>query len=213
MKRDPEVHQDVRSELEVLDAGHRSVEITAHHGVVYLTGLVESYAHKWAIDRAVTRIVGVKDLRDHLHVRRPDAAPDDGPIARAANHGLRWDARVPNGIRAEVTDGVLCLRGVVERFWQRVAAEEAVRNLRGVRDVVNEIAVLRLAPPPHLTLLVEATIRRRLGPGSEIISIAGKQGVVRLSGVVPTLATLGEIELAIWSIPGITWIDNQLLVE
>jgi osmotically-inducible protein OsmY len=214
MKRDPEVHQDVRSELEVLDAGHRSVEITAHHNVVYLTGLVESYAQKWAIDRAVTRIVGVKDLRDYLHVRPPDAAaPDDGPIARAANHGLRWDARVPDGIRAEVTDGVLRLRGVVERFGQREAAEEAVRNLRGVRDVVNEIEVLRLAPPPHLTLLVEATIRRRLGPGSEIISIAAKQGVVRLSGVVPTLATLGEIELAIWSIPGITWIDNQLLVE
>ena len=53
-KRDPEIHQDVRAELWTQeDEGSRSVEISVHHGVVYLTGLVESYAEKWAIGRAV----------------------------------------------------------------------------------------------------------------------------------------------------------------
>jgi osmotically-inducible protein OsmY len=58
--------------------GGGSVEISVHCGVVHLTGLVESYAQKRAIDRAVRRIVGVKELCDYLHVRSPDAtAPDD----------------------------------------------------------------------------------------------------------------------------------------
>lgn len=71
-KRDPEIHQDVRTKLEIqADDGRRSVEITVHQGVVYLTGFVESYAKKRAIDRAVRRIAGVKDLRDYLHVRPP----------------------------------------------------------------------------------------------------------------------------------------------
>ncbi len=69
-KRDPEIHQDVRTELGIqADDGRRSVEITVHLGVVYLTGFVESYAEKRSIERAVSRIAGVKGLRDYLHVR------------------------------------------------------------------------------------------------------------------------------------------------
>ena len=57
--------------MEEDEAGH-TVEISVRYGVVSLTGLVESYARKCAIDRAVGRIVGVKDLRDYLHVRPSD---------------------------------------------------------------------------------------------------------------------------------------------
>jgi osmotically-inducible protein OsmY len=214
IQRDPESHQDVRAELSLhQDAGRRSIEITVHRGVVVLNGLVESYAQKWAIGHAVSRIVGVKDLRDQLHVRPPGAAaPRDHRIERAANRALHWDARVPEGIRAEVTGGVLRLSGAVERCWQREAAEEAVRNLIGLRDVVNDIALLPAAPPADLALQVEAAIRRRLGLASRVISVAASQGLVTLRGVVPTLAVLGDIERAVWSIPGITRVDNHLLV-
>ena len=193
--------------------GMRSVEITVHRGVVSLTGLVESYAQKWAIDRAVRRIIGVKDLQDYLHVRPPEgAAPDDRRIARVANRALRWDVRLPKGIRAKVSNGVLRLSGAVQRLWQREAAEEAVRNLMGVRDIVNEIALLPASPQAHLTLQVEAALRRWLGPDSRIISVSAAQGVVTLRGVVPTFTMLAEIERAVSSIPGITRIDNQLQV-
>ena len=213
-KRDAEIHQDVRAELSMEQdgAGH-TVEISVRYGVVSLTGLVESYARKCAIDRAVRRIVGVKDVRDYLHVRPPDgAAPDDGQIEGAANRALGWDVRVPKGIHAKVTGGVLGLHGAVERFWQREAAEEAVRNLTGVRDIVNEIALLPTVPSAHLTLQVEAALGRWLGPASQVISVRAAQGVVTLQGMVPTFAILGEIERAAWSIPGIIRIDNQLQV-
>lgn len=213
-RRDAEIHQDVRAELSMEpDEDGRSVEISVRYGVVSLTGLVESYARKCAIDRAVGRIVGVKDLRDYLHVRpSDDAAPDDGQIERAANRALGWDVRVPKGIHAKVTGGVLGLYGVVERFRQREAAEEAVRNLAGVRDIVNDIALRPAVPPAHLTLQVEGALRRWLGPASRVISVAAAQGVVTLHGVVPTFAILCEIERAVWSIPGIRRIHNQLHV-
>ena len=213
-RRDLEIHHDVRAELSMeQDEGGRSVEISVRYGVVSLTGLVESYARKCAIDRAVGRIVGVKDLRDYLHVRpSDDAAPDDDQIEQAANRALGWDVRVPKGIRARVSGGVLRLRGAVERFSQREAAEEAVRNLTGVRDIVNEIALLPAVPPGHLTLQVEAALRRWLGLASRFISVGAAQGVVTLRGIVPTFAILVEIERAVWSIPGISRIDNQLQV-
>ena len=87
-----------------------------------------------------------------------------------------------------------------------------MRNLAGVRDIVNEIALLPAAPPAHLTLQVEAALRRWLGPASRLISVAAAQGVVTLRGAVPTFAILGEIERAVSSIPGIIRIDNQLQV-
>jgi outer membrane protein TolC len=77
-----------------LEVSQRSVEITVDCGVVRPTRLVESYAQKWAIDRVVSRVVGVKHLPDHLHVRPPEAAaPNDRRIERAANRALQWDAR------------------------------------------------------------------------------------------------------------------------
>ena len=168
---------------------------------------------KWTIDRAVRRIIGVKDLRTISTCAHPEgAAPDDRRIARVANRALRWDVRLPKGIRAKVSNGVLRLSGAVQRFWQREAAEEAVRNLMGVRDIVNEIALLPASPQAHLTLQVEAALRRWLGPDSRIISVAAAQGVVTLRGVVPTFTMLAEIERAVSSIPGITRIDNQLQV-
>ena len=213
-KRDPEIHQDVRAELSIeQDGGRRSIEVSVRHGVVSLTGLVDSYAEKWAIDRAVMRIVGVRDLRDNLHVRPPDtASPNDRLIARTADLALVWDARVPNGIRADVIDGVLRLRGAVERFYQREAAEEAVRNLTGVRDIVNGIVLLPTVPRADLVLEVQATLRRRLGPASRLIIVDATDGVVTLRGEVTTFAIIVEIERAVWSISGVTQIDNQLQV-
>ena len=101
----------------------------------------------------------------------------------------------------------------VERFSQREAAEEAVRNLMGVRDIVNEIALLVVVPPAHLALEVEAALRRRLGSASRLIFVEVAEGVVTLRGPVPTFAILDEIEGAVWSIHGVTQIDNQLQVS
>jgi len=77
---------------------------------------------------------------------------------------------------------------------------------------VNEIALLPAIPPTHLVLEVEAALRRRLGPASRLIFVDAAEGKVKLRGPVPTLAIVGEIERAVWSIRGVTRIDNQLQV-
>ena len=78
--------------------------------------------------------------------------------------------------------------------------------------LLSQIALLPASPQAHLTLQVEAALRRWLGPDSRIISVSAAQGVVTLRGVVPTFTMLAEIERAVSSIPGITRIDNQMEV-
>jgi osmotically-inducible protein OsmY len=212
---DSQIEQAVRAELSVsLDApGRRFVGVAVQHGAVHLTGFVESYAQKWAAERAAARVVGVKDVRDYIDVLPPnEMSREDRRIRRAARRALEWDARVPDGVDGEVTDGVVRLRGVVVRFPEREAAEEAVRNLAGVRDVVNEIKVAPASSRGELRTDVEAAIRRRFGNHGRRIGIETADGVVILSGLVSTFAMLEDVERAVRSIPGVTRIDNQLLV-
>jgi osmotically-inducible protein OsmY len=217
-RKDDEIERDVRAELAVEqgDSGHHLVRVVVDRGVVSLSGSVDSYARRWAIGRAVARVVGVKDVRNHLEVCPSlDDHREDGHIQTAAQRALEWDARVPDGIGAAVTDGVLRLHGTVECLAEREAAEEAVRNLVGVREVVNEIRVA-WAPTGEgaddLGLDVEAAIRRRFGVDTGYIVIGVDNGVVTLSGAVPLLALLDDIERAVRSIPGVTRINNELLV-
>jgi len=218
LRKDEEVERDVRAELaaELGNRDHRLVTVAVDCGVVYLTGSAESYARKWAIERAVARVAGVKDLRDHLEVSPPLADQrEDDHVLSAARGALEWDARVPKGIDAQVTDGVLRLHGTVDRFAQRDAAEDAVRNILGVRDVVNEIRVRpdrEVTPEEDLVTSVEDVILRRCGVEVACIAIGVDDGVVTLTGAVHLLALLDDIERAVRSIPGVRRVDNKLLV-
>ena len=218
LRKDDEIEQDVRAELnaEQGSTDHRLVRAVVDRGVVYLSGSAESYARKWAIERAVARVVGVKDVRDYLEVYPSlDGHREDSHLRLAAQRALEWDARVPDGVGVEVTDGVLRLLGTVERFSHRDAAEEAVRNMIGVRDVVNEIRVVAITATARVDDLVadvEASIRRRVGVDTGCIAIGVYNGVFTLSGAVPAFALLDDIERAVRSIPGVTRVNNELLV-
>jgi osmotically-inducible protein OsmY len=61
--------------------------------------------------------------------------------AELAN-ALYWDFAIPrHRVTAEVDHGLVILRGVVERAYQKSCAEATVRRVSGVISVRNEIAV------------------------------------------------------------------------
>lgn len=212
---DRRIEQDIRAEVALCRdiADSRSLGITVDGGVVHLRGSTETYSQKWAIERAASRVVGVRDVRNYLEVRpNEDDERDDAEILRAAMAVLWWDSRVPHSVRAHVTDGVLRLEGVVDGFRGREAAEEAVRNLTGVRDVVNDIRLTPTQSPPDLEAEVDAAIRRRFAFACRFLAVSVDQGTVVLRGVVPTFAIVDEVERAVQSIPGVKRIENRLLV-
>jgi osmotically-inducible protein OsmY len=66
----------------------------------------------------------------------------DEQIQRDVLTELKWDARVsPNEIGVTVKDGVITLRGVVDTYAKRWAAEDAALRVRGVKAVANELEV------------------------------------------------------------------------
>ena len=214
-REDREIERDVRAELEADQdiADQCLVDVSVDDGVVRLTGFAGSFAQKCAIERAAGRVVGVRGIRDYLDVRPPGDDPcTDGRIENVARCTIAWDARVPAGVRAEVADGVVRLEGSVDRFSQREAAADAVLNLIGVRDIVNEIKVTPAPLPADFAAHVEAAIRRRFGLECRGVWIAAADGAVTLGGVVPKYVLIEDVERAVRSVRGVRRVDNQLLV-
>lgn len=212
---DHEIHDDIRAEFAGLPVivDPCLVAVAVEDGVVRLTGIAASYAQKWAIAHAVGRVVGVREVRDHVDVRPPGGHRRmDERVERIARRALAWDVRVPGGIRVEVTDGVLRLRGAVARSSQREAAEDAVRNLAGIRGLQNEIRLALSVPAGSLESDVRAALHRRFGALAERIRVGAVGGVVTLHGEVATVVQLEEVESVAGSTPGASRVDNRVLV-
>jgi hypothetical protein len=69
-------------------------------------------------------------------------AKTDAQIQRDVLDEIKWDARVqPNEIGVAVRDGIVALRGWVDSYTKKWAAEEAALRVRGVKAVANDIEV------------------------------------------------------------------------
>src|SRR5262245_20107025 len=139
-KTDIQLRDDVQRELEWEPAVNpEEIGVTVKDGVVTLTGHVSRFPEKWEAERAAQRVAGVKAVANDIEVRLPvDSERTDEDLARAAVNALEWDTSVPeNRVKITVENGWITLTGQVDRQYQKLAAEQAVHRLVGVRGVTN----------------------------------------------------------------------------
>lgn len=216
-KTDSQIQHDVLEELKWdtrLTATGIGVEVKA--GVVTLTGTVTSWAERIAAQRAAHRVSSVQDVANDIHVRLPGSASrTDADIAAAVRSALQWDVLVPEArITSTVTNGVVTLEGTVSYWTQHDDAARCVRNLAGVREVKNLIAV----DPPHVAALsvrgaIDNALKRHAEHASKHVTIAVVGDEVSLIGNVRSWAERDAIEGAVRGTPGVRHVDCQLRVE
>lgn len=206
--------QDIEDELRNEPAVNtESILATVHDGVVTLRGTAATYHERIMAERAALRVAGVRAIVCELTVELPEAQRrDDEDLADAAAHALRWNAAVPEGIRAVVRDGWVTLQGDVSWDSERVAAERTVSMLIGVAGVTNEIRVRRQPTSANLQAELERALRRSALVGRRRVAVHVLDSRVTLRGTVRSWAERFEAQRIAWTIAGVTDIDNQITV-
>jgi osmotically-inducible protein OsmY len=216
VQKDLNLKHDVEAELE-WDPGvdARKIGVTAAGGVVTLTGHVHSYAEKWSAERIAKRVHGVRGVANDVEVRlSSDDHLDDDDIVESALAALRWNFTVPKDrIRVLVTKGFLTLEGDVDWQYQKRAAEDAVRNQRGVRGISNQIMVKAHVYAGDVKTKIEAALKRSAEVDSKNVIVETSDGSVTLRGKVRSWAEHDDALSAAWAAPGVTKVVDHLSIS
>jgi osmotically-inducible protein OsmY len=213
---DEAIRAAVGAELERLPtASPPNIGVSANHGVVELSGEVDTLTERYFTVRAAEGVVGVTTVVDHITVvGEPEAVAGDIELAKRISTILEWYQTIPGDqIKAEVVDGAVTLTGSVEWDDHRKAADHAIRSLVGVRSVSNRIT---LTPRPALADLADqlrATIHRHTELRREPIRVHCEGNEVFLDGTVSTLRARNLASEAAWRHPSVTEVQNRLQVE
>lgn len=216
MRTDSELRTDVVAELK-WDSSIRDEDIATavKEGVVTLAGIVDTYAQRYAAERAVGRVNGVKAIVNDLTVKLPGAMERSDPdIAHAAVNALRWNIQVPDErIQVKVANGWLRLEGEVDWYFQKEAAERAVRYLTGVKGVSNLIALRVMPIPADIKERIRSTLKRQAEVDADQITVQTSGSKITLKGTVRSVAERRDAERAAWNAPGVTIVENDLMVS
>jgi osmotically-inducible protein OsmY len=93
------------------------------------------------------------------------------------------------------------------------AVEPAVRNLRGVKGVTNNIVVKPAVTAAVVQAEIEAALKRSAGLDAQPITVETRGDTVILRGSVHTWAERQEAERAAWAASGVATVENHLTIE
>jgi osmotically-inducible protein OsmY len=137
----------------------------------------------------------------------------DEDIARAAANALDWTADIPRDqIKVTVNGGWITLKGVVPWYFQKLAAEAAVRDLFGVKGVRNLIDVQPSVNKAVVKRAIEEALKRDVEVDAQGIEVETIGNKVILKGNVRSWLEKREAELVAWRAPGVAAVENEIEV-
>jgi osmotically-inducible protein OsmY len=215
MKTDTELKADVIAELEWDSAiNPTEIGVMVKNGVVTLSGHLETYSEKHAVERAVHRVAGVRGIALELDVKLSAAHKrSDSEIAQAAASALLWNSNVPDErVQVEVEDGWVTLSGELDRYYQLASAEQCVNPLLGVCGLSNKITIKPHANPNDIRADITSALTRQAIREAKHIGIGISGGAVTLKGKVHSLAERDAAVGVAYTARGVSQVIDKLEV-
>jgi osmotically-inducible protein OsmY len=219
MKADRQIRDEVEAELDWDPSfDSRQIGVAVKDGIVTLTGHVNAFPDRWAAQKAAQRVAEVKALANEIEVKLPfDVKHSDTEIAEAALNAILANQSIPAGqLKLTVRDGWLTVQGQVSWQYQSNAVDIAVRGVQGVKGVENLIVIKPLpvnASPEAIKTKIEGAFQRHAHRDAQKIRVTVENGVVTLEGEVPSWQEREDARSAAWAAPGISQVEDRLVVR
>lgn len=141
----------------------------------------------------------------------------DREIQQDVLNELRADPRVdPTDVGVEVDDGVVTLTGTVSSWGKRVAAQEAVHRVQGVRDVANDIDVHVPGSIVKTDTEIAQAVRHALAWNvflhEDSIRSTVSKGWITLEGTLDSWVEREEAESVVRNLGGVVGLTNRIEV-
>lgn len=211
---DKKIQEDVMQELQWdPEVNGPEIGVAVVDGIVTLSGQVDSYWTKKAAENAAKRVRGVRGIAEDIVVTYLGMERTDTDIADAIARTVKWSTSIPEEmVKVKVENGRVALEGEVTWEYQRSALENQVSKIKGVTGVSNYITI----KPRVQATLVKSAIKRALERSADIeaekIEVETEGNKVVLRGKVRTWNERGEVGRAAWSSPGVTDVENHLVI-
>ena len=215
-KSDNQLQIDVLEELKwEPGVDHERIGIAVDKGVVTLSGILDSYSEKILAEQTARRVKGVRAIAEELTVRYPSEAKTGDPeIARRVADVLDWDPLVPSDkISVTVEDGVVRLKGDVEWNYQKDLAFKDASKISGVIRIDNWINVKPTISTADVKDRIEQAFERQADLEAEKIKVHADGRKIVLEGTVSSWGKRGLAERAAWSAPGVSQVEDKLIIS
>jgi osmotically-inducible protein OsmY len=215
MGSDSDLQQKVMQELEwepSVDATH--IVVAVKNGIVTLSGYVEQYADKPHAERAVERMEGVRALINEIELQLPGSVHrNDLDIVESALTALKLNVLIPRDrVKIVAQGGWITLEGDVDWQYQRMAAEDTVRSILGIKGISNQIGIKAEGLKADIKDKIRSALVRNAHVDANQVNIVVSGNKVILSGNVRSWSEKHQAEAATWSAPGIAQVENNIVI-
>jgi osmotically-inducible protein OsmY len=141
----------------------------------------------------------------------------DSDIKRDAEAELQWTPEVEEkDIAVKVTDGVVTLTGFTKSLFEKFRAEQAVRRIKGVAAVANDIEIRFPGSPasdPEIARAAVAALKTGMPVTCEDIRPMVHQGHVTLLGTVQWHYQRELAERLMHALSGVSGVRNSIHIK
>jgi osmotically-inducible protein OsmY len=158
-------------------------------GKVSLTGSVPYFRDRKEAQKIASKILGVTALENNLEVdfSEDDVEFKDYELEKNIEEALLNQTVIaPSRLDISVKDGNAVIKGSVEKYWKKSLVEELISQIRGIRTIENNIAVVPTdtKTDEQIARDIEGALERDISADADRIDVLVENGIVTFEGVV-----------------------------